>query len=77
MRPFLKAVIALREPDASLARVPNTVRQSIADIIEQQAHQIDSYGLALRMICAGCDDPAGFAARVLADQRSPEATKSE
>lgn len=29
-----KAISALRTPDASLARVPNTIRQSIADIIE-------------------------------------------
>jgi hypothetical protein len=30
-----RAVSALREPDASLARVPNTIRQSIADVIEE------------------------------------------
>lgn len=29
-----KAIAALRKPDASLARVPNTVRQSIADIVD-------------------------------------------
>jgi hypothetical protein len=30
-----RAVDALREPDASLARVPNKVRQSIADVIDE------------------------------------------
>lgn len=30
-----RAIVALRTPDASLARVPNTVRQSIADVIEE------------------------------------------
>jgi hypothetical protein len=29
-----RAIAALRTPDASLARVPNTVRQSIAEVIE-------------------------------------------
>lgn len=32
-----RAVEALRKPDASLARVPNTVRQSIAEVIEDRA----------------------------------------
>lgn len=31
-----RAIKALRAPDPSLARVPNTVRQSIAEIIEDQ-----------------------------------------
>jgi hypothetical protein len=60
-----KSVIALRTPDASLARVPNTVRQSIADTIEAQQRQIDKYGLALMMIREGCADPQGFARKVL------------
>jgi hypothetical protein len=34
-----RAIAALRTPDASLARVPNTVRQSIADVIEGLASQ--------------------------------------
>ncbi|PSM18259.1 hypothetical protein [Nitratireductor sp. StC3] len=29
-----RAITALRKPDASLSRVPNTVRQSIAEVIE-------------------------------------------
>jgi hypothetical protein len=35
-----RAVIALREPDASCARVPNTVRQSMADVIEELESEI-------------------------------------
>jgi hypothetical protein len=34
--PAQLAIEALRKPDASLQRVPNAVRQSIADIIERQ-----------------------------------------
>ena len=30
-----KAIEALRKPDASLQRVPNTIRQSIAEVIEE------------------------------------------
>lgn len=35
-----KAIVALRAPDASLSRVPNTVRQSIAEVIEKQEDEI-------------------------------------
>lgn len=35
-----RAVDALRKPDASLARVPNTIRQSIAEVIEEQEAEI-------------------------------------
>jgi hypothetical protein len=38
-----RAIAALREPDASLARVSNTVRQSIADVIEEQRAEIDGF----------------------------------
>lgn len=31
----LRAIAALRKPDSSMARVPNTIRQSIADVIEE------------------------------------------
>jgi hypothetical protein len=34
-----RAIEALRTPDAALARVPNTFRQSIADVIEALLHQ--------------------------------------
>ncbi len=60
-----RAIEALRAPDHSLARVPNTIRQSIAEVIEDQANQIDSYGLALMMIREGCADPTGVARIVL------------
>ncbi|MGM3357430.1 hypothetical protein, partial [Bacillus cereus group sp. BC233] len=42
-----KAIVALRAPDASLSRVPNTVRQSIADVIERQADEIATLRKAL------------------------------
>lgn len=69
--PTSKAIAALREPDASLARVPNAVRQSLADLIAQQAHRIDAFGLALMMIREGCDDPRGLAAKALAAESGP------
>lgn len=40
-RPEL-AIEALRKPDASLARVPNTVRQSLAEVIEQLRDEAES-----------------------------------
>lgn len=41
-----RAVEALRTPDASLSAAPNTVRQSIADVIEEQQARIEIiYGL--------------------------------
>lgn len=65
----MKAVEALRGPDASLRTVANTVantvRQSIADVIEAQKRQIDRYGLALMMIREGCEGPQEFAAKTL------------
>lgn len=36
-----RAVSALRKPDPSLARVPNTVRQSIADVIVELTAGVD------------------------------------
>lgn len=36
MSPAQKAVQALRAPNYTFARTPNTVRQSVADIIEDQ-----------------------------------------
>lgn len=61
----MKAVDALRTPDASLRTVPNTIRQSIADVIEAQKRQIDRYGLALMMIREGCENPSDFAKETL------------
>jgi hypothetical protein len=65
-----RAIHALRTPDASLQRVPNTVRQSLADVIEEQRKVIDKYGLALMMIGQGCDDPEVVANKALADVRT-------
>lgn len=45
-----KAIHALRTPDAALAAVPNTVRQSIADIIQFQHDEIERLREAMRMI---------------------------
>lgn len=61
-----RAIDALRKPDASLSRVPNTVRQSIAEVIEDQMKQVDKYGLALMMIREGCAYPTEVAGEVLA-----------
>jgi hypothetical protein len=45
-----RAIEALREPDHSLARVPNTIRQSIAEVIEDQAAALErAYGILWRM----------------------------
>lgn len=60
-----RAVAALRTPDHSLANVANTIRQSIADVIEAQQRWIDRYGLALMMIREGCVDPEKFADETL------------
>lgn len=61
----MRSVVALRTPDASLRTVPNTVRQSIADVIEEQDQKLDRYGLALMMIREGCENPRDVAARAL------------
>lgn len=67
----MKAVEALRTPDASLAAVANTVRQSIADVIEAQKRKMDRYGLALMMIREGCEGPQDFAKEVLSGWKCP------
>lgn len=61
-----RAVSALRGPDAALAAVPNTVRQSIAEVIEQHSKALDAYGVALMMIAHGGADPKSIAADALA-----------
>lgn len=61
-----RAIKALREPDASLSTVPNTVRQSIADVIEQHSAALDTYGIALMMIAHGGASPTDIAADALA-----------
>jgi hypothetical protein len=67
----MKAVDALRTPDASLRAVANTVRQSIADVIEAQKGKIDRYALALMMIREGCADVRHFAGETLRGWRCP------
>lgn len=45
----LRAIAALRDPDHSLSRVPNTIRQSIAEIIEDQQTTLErAYGILWR-----------------------------
>lgn len=61
----MKAVEALRTPDASMRTVANTVRQSIADVIEAQKRVIDRYGLSLMMIREGAAEPSKIARETL------------
>lgn len=42
-----KAIKALREPHYTFARTPNTVRQSVADLLEKQAADIEQ----LQLLC--------------------------
>ena len=65
-----RAIAALRGPDASLASVPNTVRQSIAEVIEQHSNALDAYGIALMMIREGAADPQSVAGAALAKVRN-------
>lgn len=45
-----RAIDALRKPDASLSHVPNTIRQSIAEVIEDQQTNLErAYGILWRM----------------------------
>lgn len=45
-----RAIEALRKPDYTLARVPNIIRQSIAEVIEDQAAALErAYGILWRM----------------------------
>lgn len=67
----IKAIVALREPAACFAAVANTIRQSTADVIEDQRRKTDRYGLALMMIREGCEDPRGFAAEMLKNWKCP------
>ena len=68
MSQVAKAIHALRTPDPSLARVPNTVRQSIADVMEQQQEMIDRYGVALLMIREGAEGHREIASKALRTQ---------
>ncbi len=48
MTPIERAVATLRKPDASMASVANTVRQSMADVIEGQAEDLRQANIKLR-----------------------------
>lgn len=64
-----RAVDALRKPDAAIARVPNTIRQSIAEVIEDQATAMErAYGVLWRMV----DGSNGMARKILLEQISKE-----
>lgn len=67
-----RAVKALREKDASLRTVSNTIRQSFADIIEGLVYVCDKRGVALMMIKEGADDPGNIAAETLTKTTLPE-----
>lgn len=51
-----RAIKALREPDACLARIPNTVRQSLADVIEDSGSEAER----LRNALANFADPKNW-----------------
>lgn len=67
-----RAIEALRKPDYTLARVPNTVRQSIAEVIEDQTAALEyAYGILWRMP----DAATGHARKVLLEAIGPEGQK--
>lgn len=67
-----RAITALREPDYALARVPNTVRQSIVEVIADQAEALElAYGILWRMP----DAASGHARKVLLDAIGPAGQK--
>jgi hypothetical protein len=45
-----RAIEALRNPDPSLAHVVNTVRQSLAEVVEDQQNRIEELEAALQRI---------------------------
>ena len=67
-----RAITALREPDYSLARVPNTIRQSIAEVIEDQRTAIErAYGILWRMP----DAATGHTRKLLLEMLNQEGQK--
>jgi hypothetical protein len=75
-----RAVAALRKPDHSLARVPNTVRQSIADIIEEldaEAEKFRQMGMAAKTdgadkVCFGVSAGLKHASRIVSGKPKPD-----
>lgn len=61
---------ALREPDHAFATVPNTVRQSVADVVSDLQKAEDIYGVALTRIREGAMDPQAVATSALAQVRA-------
>jgi hypothetical protein len=45
-----RAIEALRKPDPSLAHVVNTVRQSLAEVVEDQQNRIEALEAALAAV---------------------------
>ena len=67
-----RAIEALRKPDPALARVPNTVRQSIAEVIEDQATALErAYGILWRMP----DAATGHARKLLLEEIDKDGQK--
>ena len=65
----LRAIATLREPDYTLARVPNTIRQSIAEVIEDQQTTIErAYGILWR----DADAAKGHARKLLLESISKD-----
>lgn len=64
-----RAIEALRKPDYTLQRVPNTIRQSIAEVIEDQATALErAYGILWRMP----DAATGHARKLLLEEIGTE-----
>ena len=67
-----RAIKALRDPDYTLARVPNTIRQSIAEVIEDQQTALErTYGILWRMP----DAATGHARKLLLETMDQEGQK--
>lgn len=64
-----RAIGLLREPDYTLARVPNTIRQSLAELIEDQQKALErAYGILWR----NADAANGHARRLLLESIDKE-----
>jgi uncharacterized protein with ATP-grasp and redox domains len=57
-----RAIKALRAPDASLSRVANTVRQSLAEVIEETEARALKAEAALREIAAMLENGGSYGA---------------
>lgn len=67
-----RAIDALRKPDASLSSVPNTIRQSIADVIADQQYVLElAYGILWRRPAGA----TGQTSKLLMEVIGPEGQK--